>query len=147
MFQSSRTASGKPRLQASSAFSPSSASRIWNSMPSRIRRATLRMTLESSTTRQVFITALEALCAENSATHSVFFATLFASRRDCLVSQTQNSIDIEQHQQLVVETVDAGAQFGAPRVEIDRVGLAQVVVELEHFADAINQQPVGFTAR
>src|SRR5438477_5551254 len=55
MFQSSSTASGKPRLQASNAFSPSSASMIWKSSPSRIRRATLRMTLESSTTRQVLM--------------------------------------------------------------------------------------------
>src|SRR5689334_24703624 len=57
MFQSSSTASGKPRLQASSAFSPSSASTIWKSKPSRMRRATLRMTLESSTTRHVLIVA------------------------------------------------------------------------------------------
>src|SRR4051812_18728105 len=55
MFQSSSTASGSSRLQASSAFSPSSASMIWKSRPSRIRRATLRMTLESSTTRHVLI--------------------------------------------------------------------------------------------
>src|SRR6185437_5386992 len=57
MFQSSRTASGSPRLQASSAFSPSSASMIWKSRPSRIRLATFRMTLESSTTRHVLILA------------------------------------------------------------------------------------------
>src|SRR5471030_344163 len=57
MFQSSRMASGSPRLQTSSAFSPSSASTIWKSSPSSIRRATLRMTLESSPTRHVFISA------------------------------------------------------------------------------------------
>src|ERR1700756_3972432 len=57
MFQSSRMASGSPRLQISSAFSPSSASTIWKSNPSRIRRATLRITLESSTTRHVLILA------------------------------------------------------------------------------------------
>src|SRR5258708_31999813 len=56
MFQSSNTASGIWARQTSSACSPSSASTIWNSRPSRIRRATLRMTLESSTTKQVFIT-------------------------------------------------------------------------------------------
>src|SRR5204863_1529088 len=57
MFQSSSTASGMRPRQASSACSPASASEISNSSPSRIRRATLRMTLESSTTRQVFIAA------------------------------------------------------------------------------------------
>src|ERR1700728_4739174 len=55
MFQSSRIASGNPRLQTTSSFSPSSASTIWKSRPSRIRLATFRMTLESSTTRHVFI--------------------------------------------------------------------------------------------
>src|SRR6185312_15783511 len=57
MFQSSSTASGRPRLQISSAFSPSSASTIWKSNPSRMRRATFRITLESSTTRHVLIVA------------------------------------------------------------------------------------------
>src|SRR4030088_2647363 len=55
MFQSSRIASGNPRLQTSSAFSPSSASMIWKSISSRIRLAIFRMTLESSTTRHVLI--------------------------------------------------------------------------------------------
>src|SRR5215472_524180 len=55
MFQSSRIASGNWFLQVSIASSPFSASEIWKSRPSRIRRATLRMTLESSTTKQVFI--------------------------------------------------------------------------------------------
>src|ERR1700730_11289403 len=58
MFQSSRIASGNPRLQTSSAFSPSSASTIWKSRPSRMRLATFRMTLESSTTRHVLILSL-----------------------------------------------------------------------------------------
>src|ERR1700738_2422110 len=57
MFQSSRIASGTPRLQTPSAFSPSSASRILKSSPSRMRLATFRMTLESSTTRHVLILA------------------------------------------------------------------------------------------
>ena len=49
MFQSSRIASGRPRLQACSAFSPSSASMIWKSNSSRMRLAIFRMTVESST--------------------------------------------------------------------------------------------------
>src|SRR6478609_4521703 len=55
MFQSSRTASGMARVHICSACSPSSASTTWKSRPSRIRRAILRITLESSTTRHVLI--------------------------------------------------------------------------------------------
>src|SRR5476649_2607481 len=102
MFQSSRIASGSWRLQASSACSPSSASTIWNSSPSRIRRATLRMTLESSTTKHVFIVV----------PHSVYlqvpsykpFRILKASRRDwpcsaILAADIENAVDIDHHQQ------------------------------------------------
>src|ERR1041384_3775493 len=55
MFQSSRIASGISRRHASTACWPSSASEILKSNPSRMRRATLRMTLESSTTKQLFM--------------------------------------------------------------------------------------------
>src|SRR5450759_3141083 len=50
--------------QASSACSPSSPSTISNSSPSRIRRATLRMTLESSTIKHVFIAHPRYLCSK-----------------------------------------------------------------------------------
>ena len=55
MFQSSSTPSGILRLQASRASLPSAASSISNSSSWSIFRATKRMTLESSTTRQVFM--------------------------------------------------------------------------------------------
>src|SRR3569623_1040622 len=55
MIHASSTASGRPRVQTSLAFSPSAASMISKFRPSRIRRATLRITLESSTTRHVFM--------------------------------------------------------------------------------------------
>src|SRR5690349_12164597 len=53
---SSSTASGNLYSQILSACAPSSASEISKSSRSRMRLATLRMTLESSTTRQVFMT-------------------------------------------------------------------------------------------
>src|SRR5688572_20806924 len=61
MFQSSRMACGSARRHNCSACSPSSASETSNSSPSKIRRATLRMTLESSTIMQVFI-SFASLC-------------------------------------------------------------------------------------
>jgi hypothetical protein len=55
MFQSSRMPSGIRFRHASTASSPFSASAISNSSPSRILLATLRMTLESSITKNVFM--------------------------------------------------------------------------------------------
>src|SRR3990170_1204447 len=55
MFQSSRTTSGMLASQAVRASRPSPASSTLNSRVSRMCRATLRITLESSTIRQVFI--------------------------------------------------------------------------------------------
>src|SRR3990170_4743413 len=96
MFQSSRIASGRPRLQTSSAFSPSSASMIWKSRPSRIRLATLRMTLESSTTRHVFIL--------------VIFSQLGGLRSRCERGpghDFEHAIDVEHDHELAVEAVHA----------------------------------------
>ncbi len=53
MFQSSRIASGMCAAQASSAALPSSASLTFMPRSSMIRRATFRITAESSTTRQL----------------------------------------------------------------------------------------------
>src|SRR5690242_17381088 len=55
MFQSRRIASGIPWLQRTNASWPSPASETLNASSSRMRRAILRTTPESSTTRQVFI--------------------------------------------------------------------------------------------
>src|SRR5215470_7887294 len=99
MFQSSRIASGNCRLQTSSAFSPSSASMIWKSRPSRMRRATLRMTLESSTTRQVLISA------SNSTRYEGTFAfpfLLFASGRLRVGRHFEHAVDVEDDHELSV---------------------------------------------
>src|SRR5262245_9498001 len=112
MFQSSRIASGMVPRQISSACSPSSASEMSNSSPSRMRRATLRMTLESSTTRQVFISILHS---RPPLKHSQDVA----SRRRRRSVQFKNPIDIEDDQQLAVEPMHAGSDPCQPRIEID----------------------------
>src|SRR5665647_1718004 len=144
MFQSSRIASGSWRLQASMACSPSSASSILKSRPSRILRATFRITLESSTTKQVFIVV--PLCLLAGAVPQIIPNVNF-SRRDRLDVDVENTIDIDHYQQLSFQPVYAGRHAGQPRVEIDRVRFAGAVVKLEDFANAVDQQAVGFSAR
>src|SRR6476469_9199175 len=108
MFQSSRTASGMARLQTSSAFSPSSASMIWKSSPSRIRRATLRMTLESSTTRHVLIFSPQQQFPSRDISISTSLTRAIARlRRLQLRRDFENAIDVEHDHQLAVEAVDA----------------------------------------
>src|SRR5450432_1188759 len=129
MFQSSRIASGSPRLQTSSAFSPSSASMIWKSRPSRIRLATLRMTLESSTTRHVFISASIFLrCPSWDVSFNVVSAVPVAGlRRQHVRHDFEDAIDIEDDHQLAVETMHAAGELGHPGVEVDGVFLAAVI--------------------
>src|ERR1700730_11748327 len=95
MFQSSRTASGMARLQTSSAFSPASASTIWKSISSRIRRAIFRTTLESSTTRHVLISVF--LCCE---------VRVGLSGKRGLGRHFKDAIDIEDDHELTVEAMD-----------------------------------------
>src|ERR1700754_2071476 len=140
MFQSSRIASGSFWRQAVSACSPSSASMIWKSRPSRMRRATLRMTLESSTTRQVLISA------SNSSRYEGTFAfpfLLFVSSRLRVRRHFEHAVDVEDDHELSVEAVDAAGELGHAGIEIDGVFLAAVVGELEHFADLVDQEPIG----
>src|SRR5580698_1182713 len=127
MFQSSRIASGKPRLQISSAFSPSSASTMWKSSPSRMRRATLRMTLESSTTRHVFISAsISSLSPKGT---FPFAASANGCPPPILGRQHvrhdfEDAIDVEHDHKLAVEAVDAAGELGHARIEVDGVLLA-----------------------
>src|SRR4051812_45083074 len=107
MFQSSSTASGISRLQASSAWAPSSASTIRKSRSSRMRLAILRMTLESSTTRHVFI----------------FFDSpdgtleLSGGHRG-LLAELEDAINIEDDHELSVEAVDTAGELGHAGIEI-----------------------------
>src|SRR6476646_4076546 len=158
MFQSSRIASGNPRLQTSSAFSPSSASVIWKFRPSRMRRATFRMTLESSTTRHVLILGLYfpipegnvstgkpvyACTVTNScaASWAAFLCSL------CVGHQFEHTVDVEDDHELAVEAVDAAGELGHPRIEIDGIFLAAVVGQPQHLADLVDQEAVGLAAQ
>src|SRR6185369_3249401 len=129
MFQSSRTASGRLRLQISSAFSPSSASTIWKSRPSRIRRAIFRTTLESSTTRHVLIFG----------SHLLATGCELRGKRD-LQRHVENAIDIEHDHEVTVEAMDAAGELGHAGIEIDGVFLAVLVGEPQHLADLVDQQ-------
>src|ERR1700731_4175734 len=106
MFQSSRIASGNPRLQISSAFSPSSASMIWKSRLSRMRRATLRMTLESSTTKHVLILASHFLIPEGDISIKVY-ALRAALCRHQIRRDFEDTVDVEDDHELAVEAMDA----------------------------------------
>src|SRR5450756_2518741 len=135
MFQSSRMASGSPRLQTSSAFSPSSASTISKSISSRIRRAIFRMTVESSTTRHVLISAISR--------GGVAIATRSLSSKQGFRHDFEDAIDVEDHHELAVEAVYAAGELGHAGIEVDGVFLPAVVGKLEHFADLVDQTAIG----
>src|SRR5579864_414208 len=142
MFQSKRMASGNPRLHTSSAFSPSSASTIWKSRPSRMRLATFRMTLESSTTKHVFM-VLPLLLNQfsTSATRSS------VSSGHHFRGKFEYPIDIQDNHQLAVEPVHAAGKLGHAGIEVDRVFFAAVVGKLQHFTDLVDQEAIGFAAQ
>src|SRR3954447_17912164 len=140
MFQSSSTASGILSRQHSRACSPSSASAISNSSPSRMRRATFRMTLESSTTKQFFIahSLLDPLTAPPSR-----FSQTFSCRLR-LRSDVEHAIDVEHDQQAAFQAVHAGRDAGEIALEIDGIVLAAIGGELQHLANCVGQQAVMF---
>src|SRR5580704_11474890 len=118
MFQSSRMASGNPRLQTSSAFSPSSASTIWKSRPSRMRLATLRMTLESSTTRHVFIFVVLVL---RYPVGIVPLRVRQISSRHQIGQHFEHPVHVQYDHQLPVEAMYAACELGHARIEVDRI--------------------------
>src|SRR3979490_1540579 len=138
------------RLQASSAFAPSSASMIWKSRPSRIRRATFRITIESSTTRHVLIFGLYFPSLPKRGTFR--FQVLSTLALGCLCGlqighDFEDAIDVEDDHELTVEAMDAAGEFGHAGIEIDGVFLAAVVAQFEHLADLIDQEAIGLAAQ
>src|SRR6185312_1891352 len=142
MFQSSRIACGSPRLQTSSAFSPSSASVIWKSRPSRIRRATFRMTLESSTTRHVFISVSASFQKSQRAVSRQPNSSHLppVSSRQLVRHDLQNAIDVEDDHQLSVKAVHACRHRRHPWIEIDRIDLTALIRKFQNLADRIDQK-------
>src|SRR5882724_11846013 len=147
MFQSSRMASGNPRLQISSAFSPSSASMIWKSSPSRIRLATFRMTLESSTTRHVLILASACSDPRRDVCIAAYALPVTNLCRHHVRHDFENAIDIEHDHELAVEAMHAAGELGHAGIEVDGIFLAAVIGELEDLADLVDQQAIGFAAQ
>src|ERR1700683_2834694 len=147
MFQSSRIASGICLRQDSMASSPFSPSAISKSSPSRILRATLRMTLESSTTKHVFICAYSTLRGRarlNASPCASRFVAIVRSRRRRLGAQIEHPVDVEHDQKLTVEPVNAALQSRQLAVEIDWIGLALRLRQFEYLADRVHQQPERF---
>src|SRR5215467_8810926 len=142
MFQSSRMASGILPRQTSSACSPSSASAISNSSPSRIRRATLRMTLESSTTRQVFIASF-FLATMSPLPLTVRFSLPVCSRRFGVSTDIEYPVHIEHDQEIAIEAMHARRYPRQPGVEIDGIALAARGRQPHHLADRVDQEAVG----
>src|SRR5882672_3753092 len=145
MFQSSRIASGKPRLQTSSAFSPSSASMIWKFRPSRIRLATFRMTLESSTTRHVLI--LASASSPKGVSIAAYAVTPPVLCRQHVRHDFEDAIDIEDDHELAVEAMHAAGELGHAGIEVDGIFLSPFIGKLKHLADLIDQQAIGFAAQ
>src|SRR5262245_41462859 len=103
-------------------------------MPSRMRRATLRITLESSTTKQDFITGTPPSLAS-------FLLCLCSGGT---AADVEHTVNVENDQKLAFEPVHARSHAAEARIEIGRLRLAFARGKLHHFADRIDQQPVGF---
>src|SRR2546430_17729432 len=80
-----------------------------------MRRATFRMTLESSTTRQVFILGLQL----HQIPRGMFPFQLRSSCRHQVRHDFENAIDVEDDHELAVETVNAAGKLGHAGIEID----------------------------
>src|SRR4051812_41465917 len=139
MFQSSSTASGMRMRQPWSPCSPSPASAISKSSPSRIRRATFRMTLESSTTRQVFISSSSLCWRVRPARFSV-------SSRLGAPADLEHTIDIEDDKQAALEPVHPRRNAGELGIEVDWIVLSAVGRKLHDLADRVYQQTIGFAS-
>src|ERR1700734_2649851 len=102
MFQSSRIASGICSRHATIASWPFSASEMSKSKPSRILRATLRITLESSTTKHVFIGSSLQVCGRARRCCDV------CAMSGCygLYLQSEYFLNIQDYEQLTFEAVD-----------------------------------------
>src|SRR3954451_3600479 len=115
MFQSSSTASGNALRHCSSACCPSSASLILKSRPSRMRRATFRMTLESSTTKQVFMVPPPF---EHRSLHRPLPSLHPMLGRQRLRRRIQPRVHVENDHQLPIEPMHTGRHAREPPLEI-----------------------------
>ena len=103
-----------------------------------MRRATLRMTLESSTTRHVFISASTSTSRRDV---SIPGSRLQAAIRSGTISRTRSTSRTTMSWPSRRWTPPASLAMRG--IEIDGVFLAAVVGELQHLADLVDQQAVG----
>jgi len=59
----------------------------------------------------------------------------------------EDAIDVEDDHELAVEAMHAAGEPGHAGIEVDGVLLAAVVGQLEHLADLVDQQAIGFAAQ
>src|SRR5579883_480488 len=128
MFQSSRTTSGILRRHASMAILPSAASSMAKCRSSRMRRATLRTTRESSTTRQDFMPRYSSPDACR------IMNTSGGVRTD---GKVEHARDVEDDQQSLVQPIDPAGDLAPYRIERRRIALGGVGTEPEHLAHRI----------
>src|SRR5262249_31092116 len=96
--------------------------------PSRIRRATLRTTLESSTMRQDFMSRTPGLRSD-----------LARSCRIRAAGEVEDARDVEHDEERDVEPVDARGDSAPGRIERRGIALGIRAVEAQHLADAVDQ--------
>src|SRR5579883_41183 len=129
MFQSSRMASGMAFLQTTNASTPSSASMTSKPSVSTMRRAIFRTMLESSTTKQVFMSFSKRWLGQFLG--GQFFRHHF-----------EHAVDIEHDHEVAIETVNAACKACHARIEVDGVFLAAVFGQPQHLADLVDQQAI-----
>src|SRR5689334_9641706 len=101
-----------------------------------MRRATLRIMLESSTIRQVFIlSSLHYRCAWHIPPHL---------RGHSNSREIERAVGVKRDKNRVVEAKHARCHGAQYRVEIARGRLAIAIGEAEHFADAVHQNAERF---
>src|ERR1700722_3601466 len=149
MFQSSRIASGNARRHVSIASSPFSASVIWKSSPSSMRRATLRLTLESSTIMPVSIVSSLSAARTNPlrfsvSLHSQPWPIDMRSRGRRLGAEVEHPVDVEHDKKLSIEPEHARRYAGKLAIEIDGVRFAGGFRQFEYFAYRFDQKPERF---
>src|SRR5438552_13555421 len=132
IFQSRRMASGIPWPQRSSASIPSPASETLNASSSRMRRAILRTTPESSTTRQVFIVVTPFVATARKASGS----ERGGNACEC-------PLDVEDEKQLAGHAVDAGEYPDPASIDIDRARFEFRRIKAQDLADFVDDEAEG----
>src|SRR5436305_3026993 len=104
---------------------------------SRSMRATLRITLESSTTRHILILSSTVRSAMIVAICSLL------TPRDCSCGCVEHLVYVEDDQHALPQPMHTTREPLQSLIEVDRIILQPCSRQLEHFSEAVDQQPVG----